>query len=47
LAAYDAIEAGLEPLFGRPEERIRAFVAGLGEEPDYLELIDSQPYKAA
>jgi FAD/FMN-containing dehydrogenase/ferredoxin len=47
VATYDAIESALEPRFGRPEEAIRTFVEGLGEHPDYLELIDSAPYRAA
>jgi len=47
LAAYDQIEAGLMPKFGRPDDRIVAFVEGLGQNPDYLELIQSEPFRSA
>ena len=46
LAAYEAIEGQLEPSFGRPDAAIQSFVTGLGSDPNYLELIESEPFRS-
>jgi ferredoxin len=47
LVAYDAIESRLESRFGRPDDSIRTFVDGLGQNQDYLELIESEPFRSS
>ncbi len=47
LAAYDAIEAELRPIYGAPEDKMNAFVHELGQNPDYLRLIQSESFRSA
>ncbi|MDZ7262839.1 MAG: hypothetical protein ONB05_12140, partial [candidate division KSB1 bacterium] len=42
--AWKELEKILTQKHGRPEEKIREFIDGLGQNSAYLELIGSEPY---
>ncbi len=44
LESWDLLEVNLAKSHGRPTARIRDFVAGLGQNEDYLKKIGSDPY---
>ncbi|MFQ6082548.1 MAG: FAD-binding protein [Candidatus Aminicenantia bacterium] len=44
LEAWKELELVLQAKYGRPEEKIRAFINSLSNNPTYLNLIGSEPY---